>query len=263
MKVITLLNEKGGVGKTTLATHIATGLALKGHRVTLVDTDPQANATSSVGLDKRPSFYDLCVRDADWRDILVQVHPDVYSPPNSQSKGQLYCVPGNAESRTVAMSMKNRLVIRSRFQQLRKAIDFIVLDTSPTPSLLNEAILLATDYVLIPTDCESFSALEGLPESIEHIQNASNTLAPNNLAGPKVLGIIPNKYRSKTVLHRDMLAHLKNTYGDLVFEPIRLHVGISETQTVQQFLFAVAEKHEMTEQFWRLVNLVEGVKEYG
>lgn len=263
MKVVTLLNEKGGVGKTTLATHIATGLALKGYRVTLVDTDPQANATSAVGLKKRPSFYDLCVRDGDWREILTLVHPDVYSPPRSQSEGQLYCVQGNTESRTVAMSMKNRLVIRSRFQQLRKAMDFIILDTSPTPSLLNEAILLATDYVLIPTDCESFSALEGLPESISHIQNASNTLSPNNITGPQVLGIIPNKYRAKTVLHRDMLAHLRETYGDLVLDPIRLHVGISETQTIQQFLFAVAEKHKMTEQFWGLVELVEGVKEHG
>ncbi len=263
MNVITLLNEKGGVGKTTLATHIAAGLALKGNRVVLVDTDPQANATSAVGLDKRPGFYDLCVRDAEWREILQLVHPDVYSPPDSQSQGQLYCVAGNTESRTVAMSMKNRLVIRSRFQQLRKAIDFIVLDTSPTPSLLNEAILLATDYVLIPTDCESFSALEGLPESIGHIQNASNTLSSNNVSGPKILGIIPNKYRSKTVLHRDMLNHLRELYGDLICEPIRLHVGISETQTIQQFLFAVAGTHDITRQFWDLVNLVEGVKEHG
>lgn len=263
MKVITLLNEKGGVGKTTFSTHVAAGLALRGYRVVLVDTDAQANATSALGLDKTPGFYDLTVREAEWRDTLMAVHPDVYSPPDSQSKGQLFCVPSNHESRTVAMSMKNRLVIRSRFNQLRKAIDFFVVDTSPTPSMLNEALLLATDYVLIPTDCESFSALEGLPDSIGHIQNAAEALSNSQLAGPKILAIIPNKYRATTVLHRDMLRHLQTTYGDLVFEPIRLHVGISETQTVQQFLFAAAPGHELTEQFWRLVDVVEGVREHG
>lgn len=263
MKVITILNEKGGVGKTTFATHVAAGLALKGYRVTLVDSDPQANATSSVGLDKGSGFYDVCVREASWRDVLQPVHPDVYSPPEYQSPGKLFCVASNHESRTVAMSMKHRLVVRTRFQQLRKAMDFIVFDTSPTPSMLNEAILLATDYVLIPTDCESFSALEGLPDSIAHIQNAAQALSSNDVKGPQVLGIIPNKFRAKTVLHRNMLAHLVTTYGDLVLQPIKLHVGISETQTIQQFLYAVAPNHELTARFWDLVELVEGVRERG
>ena len=63
MKTITLLNEKGGVGKTTLATHLAAGLALKGSRVIMIDTDPQANATSAFALPKQPEFHDLMVRN--------------------------------------------------------------------------------------------------------------------------------------------------------------------------------------------------------
>ena len=87
MRVITLLNEKGGVGKTTLAIHIAAGLSLRGYTVVLVDADPQGNATTALGLAKEPAVHDLIVRNASWRDSLRTVHPDVYSPPEFQSPG--------------------------------------------------------------------------------------------------------------------------------------------------------------------------------
>ena len=112
MNVITLLNEKGGVGKTTLATHIAAGLAIKGYRVVLIDSDPQGNATSAVGLEKRPNFYDLTVRNDSWRDVLGTVHPDVYGEPHEAPKGQLLAVSGNKESRNIANMIGDNKHIR-------------------------------------------------------------------------------------------------------------------------------------------------------
>lgn len=258
MKTITLLNEKGGVGKTTLATHIAAGLALKGNRVVLIDADAQGNSSSALGLEKEPGFYDLCVRNADWKDILRVVHPDVYSPPDSSSKGQLLAVPSNHESRLIGSAMSKRSVIRNRIRELSSAVNFIVIDTSPAPSLLNESILLATDYVLIPTDCEVFSASEGVPDSIDHITTASSALAEYNVEGSKILGIIPNKYRVKTVLHNEVLGALRETYGNLVWEPLRQSVIISETQATLQFLYAVPD-HPLTKQMWEFVDRVERV----
>ena len=70
MKIVTLLNEKGGVGKTTTATHLAAGLAIRGHRVLLLDTDPQGHATVTLGNKKMPGFYDLMVRNAAFEDIV-------------------------------------------------------------------------------------------------------------------------------------------------------------------------------------------------
>lgn len=259
MKVITLLNEKGGVGKTTLATHIAAGLAIKGHKVVLVDTDPQGNASSALGLSKAPAFYDLVVRDVEWRKILTVVHPDVYSSPDSQAQGQLYAVTSNNESRNVANSMKSRATIRRRFQELKNAIDFIIVDTSPTPSLLNESVLLATDHVLIPTDCEAFSALEAVPDSVSHANVAREATFEIGIDASNLLGIIPNKYRARTAGHNEVLKILHEQFGDYVWEPLHQFIAYSDVQLLQQFLFGIAPDSRATQQIWRVIERIEKV----
>jgi len=263
MKVITLLNEKGGVGKTTVATHLATGLALRGNRVIIVDSDPQANATSSMALTKEPEFHDLFIRNKSWKDALRMVHPDVYSPSDSSATGQLFAVAGNIESKNVASTISGRDIFRRRFGELKSAVDYIVIDTSPTPSRLNEDILLASDYVIIPTDCEAFSALEGLPDSIGHVYNAHNALKQIGIEGSRLIGIVPNKFRATTVLHRDFLGHLQKEYGDLVWEPMSIASVIGEVQAAQQFLYALAHTSRACSQMWDIVSHVEGIKAYG
>lgn len=263
MKTITFLNEKGGVGKTTIATHVATGLALLGYRVIVLDSDPQANTTSALALAKQPEFHDLMVRNKPWKEALRIVHPDVYSLPESQSKGQLYAVPGNIESKNVASTISSRDVFRQRFAQIQNGVDFIIIDTSPTPSRLNEDILLASDYVIIPTDCEAFSALEGLPDSIQHVLNAHNALKRINIDGARLLGIVPNKFRKNTALHRDFYEHLVSEYGRLVWTPINIASVIGEVQASQQFLYALAPNSRACAQFWEMVKRVESVKVHG
>lgn len=257
MKVITLLNEKGGVGKTTLSTHIAAGLALRGRRVVLVDADPQGNATTAVGLDKQPMFYDLCVRNAEWKTALRHIHPQVYSPPNFQTKGSLYVVTSNAETRNIANSIRSNALIRQRFQELSSAVDYIVVDTSPTPSLLHEAITLASDYIVIPTDCEAFSALEGLPDSIAHTSVARDAAAQIGVKVAHLLCIIPNKFRPRTVGHNEILKHLKQQYGDLVWEPLQQAIIFSDAQLVGQFLYGVAPESIATRQMMDMIDRLE------
>lgn len=257
MKVITLLNEKGGVGKTTLTTHLAAGLAIKGYRVVLIDGDPQGNASAAVGLPKEPRFYDLLVRNKSWKEMLQLVHPDVYSPPDEQAKGAIYCITGNVETRNIANSLRSNGIVRRRLQELRSAVDFIVMDTSPTPSLLNEAIVLASDYILIPTDCEAFSAMEGLPDSLSHAYDAQRATSELGIKAAKVLGIIPNKYRQRTVGHNILLKQMQETYGDLVWNPINQSIAFSDVQLMQQFLFGGAPESKATAQIWEIVSKVE------
>ncbi len=256
MKVITFLNEKGGVGKTTLATHIAAGLAIRGLRVVLIDSDPQGNATSAVGLEKLPNFYNLTVRNASWREVLKPVHPDVYNEPHETSKGQLLAVSGNKESRNIANMISDNRLIRRRFQEIKNAVDFIIVDTSPTPSLLHASITVASDYVVMPTDCEAFSTLEGLPDSIQHTGSIRADAAEHNVDVARLLAIVPNKYREKTVSHNEVIDYLRGQYGDLVWEPINMAIVFSEAQLLRQFLFGHAPTSRATAQMWSLVDRI-------
>lgn len=255
MKVITLLNEKGGVGKTTLATHIAVGLALRGNRVLLVDADPQANATTALGIQKSPVFHDLIVRHSAWRDAMFPIAWNVISD-EPVDDGRLILVPGNDESRVVPMEISSDTLIRQRFRELGNAVDYIIVDTSPTPSLLHSSIMLASDYVLAPTDCEAFSALDGLVQTIAHTGSIHEQAAQQNVEIATLAGIIPNKYRSTTLTHTEILSHLKNEYGRMVWPPVPLAVVFAQAQLERKFLYQFAPESKITWLLWQMVDKI-------
>jgi chromosome partitioning protein len=253
MKVITLLNEKGGVGKTTLSTHIAAGLAIRGLRVVFVDADPQANSTKVFGLPKAPHFHDLIVRGKAWAEALQLVHPDVYGEPHRVPAGQLLVVAGDKESRTIPLNISDPRVVRIRFNELRKHVDYIIVDTPPTPSLLHAAIVAASDFIIAPTDCEAFSALDGLHETV---QSAGQVYKATGQKTGQVIGIVPNRYNAKTIVHTEVLQHLRKTYGDLVWPEINQATIIARAQLERQFLFGYAPESRATGQMWELIDRI-------
>lgn len=259
MKTLVFINEKGGTGKSSLATHFAAGLAIIGRTVILVDTDPQGHATSAVGLDKRPAFYDLCVRDAAWKDVSQFVHPDVYSPREKQAAGKLYCVASNHEVYSTAANMKRQNVIRQRFAQMEGRADYIIVDTSPTPSTLHEAIVAACDGAFVPTECEAFSALEGLPDTLSHTGNVREIGLQHGHDVAQIMGILPNKYDHKSAIHNEVLALLQEQYGDLVWDAIPFSRTFGQAQMRRQFLYALYPKHAITRQLWQAIHRLEVV----
>lgn len=259
MKVITLVNEKGGVGKTTLSAHLAAGLAGKGHRVVFVDTDPQANGTVAFGQNPEPRFYDLTVRLAPWRDVLRIVPQEVYAA--KPSKGMLAVVPSNIESRNVESTMKERAIIRQRFAEMQNAVDFIIVDTSPTPSLLHEALLAATDYVVIPTDCEEFSAYHGVPNTILHAGKLHDEALARGVDLARVIGVIPNKYRANTSAHNVTLQNLREEYGDLIWNPINMSIQFAEAQLLGKFVYNLDSESRPAFEMRGIVERVEQAAE--
>jgi len=256
MHVITLLNEKGGVGKTTVATHIGAGLAVKGYRVIIADADPQGHATVSLGMNKEPGLYDLLVRDASFNDVLRRVPDTNFQIPKTPVKGALYVIPSNVETRAIPMMTSDGLIVLKRFNELQDAIDIVIFDTSPTPSLLHASIYMATNSIVYPTECEYLS-LDGLRESLKHREELQPTRKQWGLGSLEVMGIVPTKYRQKTVLHQQNLQTLRNSFGTKVWQPLALRTVWGEASLMRRSVFNFAPDSRAAHEAWNIVGRVE------
>jgi chromosome partitioning protein len=256
MNVITLLNEKGGVGKTSLAIHIAAGLAIRGYQVVLADADPQGHATLSLGVNKEPGLYDLLVRGAPFKEVLRVAPPERYQMPDYAPKGQLYVIPSNVETRSIPIQISDAFAVEDRFRELENIIDVVIFDTSPTPSLLHGSIYLATDAILYPTKCE-FLSFDGLIESLTHREMIQPTRERWGLSNIEIMGIVPVMYRSATLVHQENLNKLKARFGKLVWPEIAMRTIWAESSTVGQLVYRFAPESSATREIWGLVDRVE------
>lgn len=255
MKLLTLLNEKGGVGKTTLATHIAAGLAIMGMRVMLVDADPQGHATYSFGMKKQPGLYDLLVREANFEDVLRVPAADSYATPGETVKGALWLLPGNIETRSITENVGDDLwLFYERFSEVTDDVDVVVVDTSPTPSLLHGLIYMATDYLVYPTELEDLS-LDGLAESIRHKTKANANRVAARRPEIEVIGIQPTMYRV-TNAHDYNMQQLVKHFRNQTWPAIPERTVWVERANAKKMLFAYAPEHQATTEAWSLVNRV-------
>lgn len=258
MQVLTLLNQKGGVGKTTLAVHIAAGLAIRGKRVLLVDADPQGHACFSLGVAKRPAFHDWLVRYAEYDAVLERVKRERYASDDTGCSGELYILPGNIETRAVPTLIDNAEIIRYRLQEIEDAIDVVVFDTPPTPSLVHGAIYMATDAILYPVIPAALD-LDGLMESQNNRGAANNQRRSYGMSDIKVAGILPNRYEPGTNAHDFGLSVLTKKFGNMVWGPMPTRTEIQKASFKKQTLFAFNPHHEATALAWKLVGRTEKV----
>jgi len=261
MKIITLSNEKGGVGKTTLAMHIAMGMALRGARVMFVDSDAQGNATERCGVPMGPGFYDLIVRDSNWSSVAKVVKPEKYGLPGERlpERGALWVVPSNGETINVANSVSNAMVMAERLQDLEGEVDLVVIDTSPTPSLLHASIYMATDYIIYPTTA-TMDSLRGLGLSNIHRAGASKARQDRyGLPGIKVMGIVPTLYRKNTVEQELNLDALRKhqQFGHLVWNPMPLRTIWTETESQRAAVWSLDPNHPAAMDAWELIDRVQ------
>lgn len=260
MRIITLLNEKGGVGKTTVAFHLAAGLAVAGFRVLAVDADAQGSLSEAMGFEQSSGLYDLIVRNQPFKDVLRFVSPEIYEYPNRNATGQLFLLTSNVETQSIASNSRDALAFVRRFAELEGALDFIIIDTSPTPSLLHGAIYLATDAILYPTKCEYLS-FRGLQNSFTHREENERYRAQFNFAPIKNLGIVPNMYRRSTLEHRENLSELRETYGDLVWAPIPQSTIWTESSRVHRTIWNYAPASPSANHAWALLKtFLEAIK---
>ena len=255
MKVITLLNEKGGVGKTTLATHIAAGLAIKGQRVVLVDADPQGHATISLGLKKEAGLLNLLVNDWEFSDVLRTPATKNYAIPGEKPAGRLYALPSDVGVRAIPSAIDDVTLLAHRFEEIEDDVDTVIIDTPPTPSLLHSSIYLATDGIIFPTECE-YMSMDGLASSIQRPENFKPLRLQINRSPIEVFGVVPNKFEGHTVLHNEYLAVLRQRFQRLIWEPIPKYTSWREASAEQKMVWALAPESKAAGFAWGLVDEV-------
>jgi chromosome partitioning protein len=265
MHITTSLNEKGGVGKTTVTVTIAAGLAIHGYRVLVIDADSQGNATQAFGIKPYPGYYDLVQRDADFSDVVRVVAPERIVLPDEASalKGQVLVVGSNVETRHVANGegSENPQILKERLDQLAEAdvVDVVLIDTSPSPSMMHSLIYLATDSIIYPTRLESW-AVSGLYRSVRNASNFAPFRAGLGLPPIVNLGIVPTMTKLRTTEHVENLKQLTEKFNqDAIWRDVPDRIIWAEAAAAQRSIFSYATgvpaANEAIKDAWRLVNM--------
>ena len=206
--VIAVLNQKGGVGKTTTTINLAAYLAKSGHRVLIADADPQGNSTSGLGLDKQglsSTLYDVLFSRADLNSATLKVNP------------KLFILPSNANLAGAEVEMVSQ---PNRELMLRQALaaadyDYVLIDCPPSLGLLTVNALAAANSVLIPVQAEYY-ALEGLSQLLNVVQQVRQALNP----GLDILGVLITLYDSRNSLAGQVRGELEKYFGVKLFETV-------------------------------------------
>lgn len=210
-KILAIINQKGGVGKSTTAINLAAALGLQGKAVLVVDLDPQGNTTSGLGVDKgqiQRDVYDVLLGELSAEDAII---PDVC--PGLDLLPATINLAGAEVELVNEMARENRL--KNTLNPLRGKYDYVFIDCPPALGLLTVNALVASDKLLIPIQCE-FYALEGVTKLLDSMKRVKNALNPSL----ETFGVLLTMYDGRTMLARQVADEVRNFFGSKVFETI-------------------------------------------
>jgi len=244
MIVITVANQKGGVGKTTTAVTLAHGLARRNYNVLLVDLDPQGQCASLLGMDQEPGVFNLLVSSPRLRDVV-----------RSTGREGLWLLPGNKRTETAQIVLtaesRRKDVLAQIFSS--SAIDsgrlhYVVMDTAPAVGMLQANALYAADLLVLPAALD-FLALEGVAEVL-------NTLEALQRPGAPAVRVLPTFYDQVTRESKTNLARLHEAFSGAVLTPIHRATILRECAAMGRTIFEHAPKSRAAQEYEALVQEV-------
>jgi chromosome partitioning protein len=228
-RIVTVANQKGGVGKTTTTVNVSAYLAAREQRVLLVDLDSQANASSTLGArpGERPSIHEVLVRGTDVREAILPTNlPNLSLLPSSAS-----LVAAELE---LAPMMGREFKLRRAFQPIQNDYDVILIDCPPALSLLTLNGFACAQHVLVPVQCE-YLALEGLSELLAIIELVQLNLNPHL----ELLGLVMTMYDTRSALSREVVeevrCHFAQTFQSVIPRNVRAAEAPSHAMTLLEY----------------------------
>ncbi|MCY9786630.1 AAA family ATPase [Nocardiopsis sp. EMB25] len=227
-RVISVANQKGGVGKTTTTVNIAAALAMHGQRVLVVDLDPQGNASTALGMERdnqTRSIYHCLVEDEEIRK-LAQAAPDI---PN------LWCAPATIDLAGAEIELVSLVAREARLRRALDAydtseLDYILIDCPPSLGLLTVNAMVACDEVMIPIQCEYY-ALEGVGQLLRNVELVQSHLNP----GLAISTVVLTMYDGRTRLSQQVADEVRSHFGELVLSTlVPRSVRVSEAPSYGQ-----------------------------
>jgi chromosome partitioning protein len=243
---LAIFNHKGGTGKTTTSVSVAAGLAARGLRVLLVDTDAQGNVGVSLGIKTATSLYHVVVMGMKATDAAVNVRPnlDVLTSNETLAAAELY----------LAGRQNRDRILKERLASAVDAYDVVVLDCSPSLSLMNQNALVFADGILVPVACD-FLSLVGVRQVIKTVKNV-NSLLHHPV---QIYGVLPTFYDARARICRDAVETMKEHFGERCLAPIRATIKVKEAPAQGKTIFEHAPDSNAAEDYRRVVDrLVDG-----
>lgn len=247
-KTVAVANQKGGVGKTTTAIHLGSGLAMEGYRTLLIDIDPQANATTGLGFSAvggGPGIYDVLINESPAENVIQQT-----------KVGGLDLMPADERLHGAEIELVPRLarekILAEALNRLDENYDFILMDCPPSLGLLTLNSLTASTSVIIPMQCEYY-ALEGLARLMKTVRLVQRVLNPPL----KIEGIVLTMYDGRLNLSRQVRDEIAQVFGSRVYRTmIARNVRLSEAPSFGKPIYeydpsskGARNYHELTIEF--------------